>query len=113
MKYKYRITSLKLFGYHGVYKTEKKDGQNFYFDIEFNSSYKSYSDNVDCVIDYSSICDDVKYVFNKRRYNLLETLLADIISFLKNKYNIEFKVTVKKESKYMEANLDNISISSS
>ena len=110
MIFKYKITNLKLFGYHGVYKEEKTGGQNFYFDIEFSSNYQSISDRIDSVIDYSSVCEDIKYVFNKKKYNLLETLLTDITSFLNNKYNIDFKVTVKKESHYMTANLDNISI---
>ena len=29
MKYRYKIKDLKLFGYHGVYNNEKKDGQFF------------------------------------------------------------------------------------
>ena len=110
MKYKYKINNLKLFGYHGVYDNEKRDGQYFLISAEFNVNYDIYKldDDLINVIDYKILCDDINEVF-KKRCNLIETLIFNIKSYLENKYKgLEFNISIKKESLLIEHKVKSI-----
>ena len=97
MKYRYKIKELKLFGYHGVYDNEKQDGQFFLINISYNVYYnRSLVDNVENVIDYVSICNDVAVIFDNR-CDLLETLIINIKKSLEKKYkNTVFEIQITK-----------------
>ena len=97
MKYRYKIKDLKLFGYHGVYNNEKKDGQFFLINISYNVHYnRSLVDNVENVIDYVSICNHVAVIFDNR-CDLLETLILNIKKSLEKKYkNTVFEIQITK-----------------
>ena len=112
MKFKYKIDNLKLFGYHGVFNDEKNNGQYFYINISYECNYpEEINDDLSTVLDYSRICKDVEKIFNLKKYNLLEILVIDIKNYLSIKYkNVNFKVKVFKSDKYMNSNLDNISV---
>ena len=77
--YTIRIPKLKLFGYHGCYEKEKKEGQEFEIDVEINFK----DENQGCqklgdTIDYSDLCSIIKTSFNEKRFNLLEALVNHI-----------------------------------
>ena len=83
--YTIRIPKLKLFGYHGCYENERKEGQEFEIDIEIftkltkktTDSHKFLLENFDSLdntIDYSAIVDVATEVFKAKKCNLLETL---------------------------------------
>ena len=112
MKYKYKIKNLKLFGYHGVFDSEKNNGQDFLLNISYKSQPPSIiDDHISNVIDYSNICKDVESIFNSKRYNLLESLANDIKLSLESKYeNTIFSIEIIKSSKHMKFNLDSISV---
>jgi len=97
MKYRYKIKDLKLFGYHGVYNNEKKDGQFFLINISYNVHYnRKLVDNVKNVIDYVSICNDVALIFNDR-CDLIEILILKIKDSLEKKYkNTTFEIEITK-----------------
>jgi len=97
MKFSYTIKDLKLFGYHGVYNKEKKNGQFFLVNIFFDVNYNcKLDDNIDKVIDYTEICTDVASIFNER-CDLLETLISNIKDFLEKKYdNLVFEIQITK-----------------
>ena len=111
MNYKYNINELKIFGYHGVYDNEKENGQFFLINVDFEVIYNNdINDNIINAIDYSAICDDIVFVFNKR-CDLIETVIDYITSFLENKYeNIKFNVSISKEQLSMKHELKNISV---
>ena len=111
MNYKYNINELKIFGYHGVYDDEKENGQFFLINVDFEVIYNNdINDNIINAIDYSAICDDIVFVFNKR-CDLIETVIDNITSFLENKYeNIKFYVSISKEQLSMKHELKNISV---
>ena len=111
--YKYKIKNLKLFGYHGVYNKERLEGQNFYVDFSFNLyDNLCVEDNLSEVIDYTVICTEIESVFNNKRYRLIESLLNDIKLFFINKYSdISFELTIKKKNKFMDNDLEYISVS--
>ena len=112
MKYKYIINKLKLFGYHGVYETEKKEGQYFIIDVEYVVEYGfSFSDDdLDKIIDYKILCDDIAKCFNKR-CNLLETLISNVKSYLEDKYQgVTFSISIEKEKNLLSHTLKTISV---
>ena len=98
--FEYTLNKLKLFGYHGLYDEETKNGQYFYIDIKFNIiNSEIINDNIKEVIDYSEIINDVEYVFSKKRYILLESLILDIKKYLKTKHSeINFSIEITKQN---------------
>ena len=92
------IPKLKLFGYHGCYKKEKKDGQEFEINMEICieadpiREYDAESDTLKNTIDYSKIENKIKQVFSDKKFNLLETLAVHIS-------NIPYELATKKISK--------------
>ena len=112
MSFQYNINGLRLFGYHGVYDNEKKDGQYFIIDIKFNTEYHSNSieDKVINVIDYNAVCNDVAKAFSIR-CNLIETLIDNIKNYLEKKYTgVLFEISISKESYVIDHSVKNIKI---
>ena len=111
MNFRYKIKHLKLFGYHGVYKKEKKDGQYFLIDVSFDSKYnEGFDDNIDEVIDYNCVCNDIAHVF-ENRCDLIETLISNIKKHLETKYTgYIFDVHITKEFCLLEHVVKSISV---
>ena len=90
------INKLRLFGYHGLKESEKEDGQNFDFYIELVSS-SSPKDDIMPIINYEDVMQDVQNIFFKKRYNLLESLINDLVQVLREKYALSYiKIGVEK-----------------
>ena len=108
---KININNIKLFGFHGVYNEEKKGGQYFILNIEYQintDKFKRYipedsnspliSDNITDFIDYTDVINKVENLFNKKRFNLMESLL----DYLANSLLVSFKfknvkISIKKD----------------
>ena len=112
MTYRYNINNLKLFGYHGVYVKEKKNGQFFLINVEFDVDYgtDNLDDDIKSIIDYTVICNDIAEVFNKR-CDLIETLIDKIKLYLENKYKgLIFNISIAKESCLIKHKVKTISV---
>ena len=79
------IKDLTLFGYHGVNEEEKENGQEFLFNISIfidrdTAGKKGFlkSDDIKYTVNYSEIIEIIKYINEKNRFDLLETLSSDI-----------------------------------
>ncbi len=78
------IKNLKLFGYHGVNIEEKKNGQEFLFNVKLKLAKKtfkagsSYQDNVSATVNYSEVIRLIKEINSLNKYDLLETLCEEI-----------------------------------
>ena len=97
--YKVKIEDIKIFGYHGVYANEKKNGQYFYLDIEYLSSVdiSKIKHNINEVIDYIDVIKYIKEGFNLSRYNLIEKTANNLMEKLINKYGFKYiKLRIKK-----------------
>ena len=111
--YKVRIKKIEIFGYHGVYDEEKKSGQMFYIDVEYHKKMKNKvsKDSLSEVIDYTDIINCVNEVFNKKRYNLLESLAQDIIGELVAIFHFEYvKVSIQKQCTGISIPVNNITV---
>jgi len=109
----YKINEIKLFGYHGVYEEEIKSGQYFYIDAVYQTQLdnKNINDDIISVIDYAEVCNEIKRVFNKKRYNLLETLLLDIKNSLMKKFNLKnITLTITKKNIKLDISVNKISV---
>ncbi len=100
---KYIIEDIKLFGYHGVYEEEKLNGQYFYIKLSYsvNDSDVFMNDTIEDVVDYISIKNVIKEVFESNRYNLLETLIKNISVSIKDNFSevSNIKISISKKIK--------------
>ena len=109
---KIKINQIKLFGYHGVYEIEKKDGQHFIINIVVESDcLDKYNDSIHSTIDYIEIAKQAKEIFNKNRYNLIESLAIEISdAIMMNKAVDSTTVSVKKVSPPIELDLKSVEV---
>ena len=88
------IPKIKLFAYHGCYKQEKRDGQEFEINmnITIHQSNKIHLDKPINTIDYVEVESKIKQFFTENRYNLLENIafhLSKIPYTLQSKNNFK------------------------
>lgn len=112
IKNKIKLENLNFYGYHGVYNKEIKDGQEFILNLDISYNYNDSSDSVSKTIDYIELYNLLKKIFNKTRYNLLETLGNEIINQVLDNYASIYyiKVNIRKPSISIEQNNDFINI---
>lgn len=68
------VRNLKIFAYHGVNSEEKRDGQNFVFDIDayVDISVPCLTDNVEDTVSYAKIIKETVRIFTSQKDDLLE-----------------------------------------
>ena len=111
MKTNIKLNNIKLFGYHGIEEYEKKNGQLFEIDIDACIFYSSNDDSIYNSLDYKKLYSDIVYIFNKKRYNLIETLAMDIINYIKLNYKVNtLIVSIRKPDVSIEGELDSAEI---
>ena len=116
--FKIIIKNLNLFGYHGVKEIEKKNGQNFRYNIKillnkdnFLSEDKN-EDDLENTLNYSEVIKLIKDINKDSRFNLLETLAQTIadrifgISLLAEKVSVR----IEKTSPPIKENLESVGI---
>ena len=88
---KYKLKNIKIFGYHGVYEEEIKNGQYFIVNLSYELNVsKEKSDNINDVVDYKEVYCELIYLFNIQRYNLIESLAIFIAKELKNIFKMNY-----------------------
>ncbi len=112
--FKIIIKNLNLFGYHGVKESEKKNGQNFCFNIEILLNKKSFldNDNLEDTLNYSEAIRILKDINSDRRFDLLETLSQTIANRIMEMSPLVEKVAVKieKTSPPIKENLESVGV---
>jgi len=108
------IKDLNLFGYHGVRNSEKKDGQNFCFNIEILLNKNSFlnDDSIENTLNYSEVIKLIKRINNDNRFNLLETLSQTIANRIMEISSLIEKVSVRveKTSPPIKENLESVGV---
>lgn len=96
------IKGIKGFGYHGVFDFERRDGQDFYVDIEVKLSLQeaSKSDNLEDSIDYGLLTTIAREEIEGEPVNLIERLAGKIADRIVMQFpqSISVSVTVHKPS---------------
>lgn len=94
------IRDLKVFAYHGVNSEEKRDGQNFVFDIDLsvNMTKACYSDDIDDTVSYAKVIKTVIRTATQHKYDLLEKAAQVVADAILKEYPDVFNVliTIKK-----------------
>lgn len=83
------LRGLRVFGRHGVHEHEKRDGQDFLFDVELAVGSRGLSDRLEDAVDYSDVARTVQEVSDARSYDLLEALAAAVADELLRRFAAE------------------------
>jgi dihydroneopterin aldolase len=114
MSDKISIKGIKGFGYHGVFDFEKRDGQDFFVDLEIDIdlSAASKSDNLADTVDYGLLSAIAKEAIEKLRFDLIERLAGFIADTVKENFpTVErIAVTVHKPSAPVQESVTDIAV---
>ena len=83
------LRGLRVFGHHGVHEHEKRDGQDFLFDVELAVGERGVSDRLEDAVDYSAVARAVQGVSDERSYDLLEALATAVADELLQRFDAE------------------------
>jgi len=112
--FKIIVKDLNLFGYHGVKESEKRNGQNFCFNIKilFNKNSFLNNDNLENTLNYSEVIELLKDINSNQRFNLLETLSQVVANKIIEMSSLIEKVTVKieKTSPPIKENIESVGV---
>lgn len=74
------IHGLQVFGHHGVYEHEKKEGQIFVVDATLSTSFDAAvaTDDLSNTTDYGNVCLFIKKYFAEKAYDLIEKAADDL-----------------------------------
>lgn len=108
------IKGIKGFGYHGVFDFEKRDGQNFFvdLDLELDLSAASKSDDLRDSVDYSKLTSIALRAIEDQNFDLIERLAGFIADAIKGEFPVVQKiaVTVHKPSAPVQESVTDISV---
>lgn len=108
------IKGIKGFGFHGVFDFEKRDGQNFYVDIEveLDLSKASRSDQLEDTVDYGTFTSIAIAHIIGEPVNLIEHLAGNIAQSIKESSPsiISVAVTVHKPQAPVSEEVSDIAV---
>ena len=106
------LTGIYGFGYHGLFETERKNGQDFFVDVILNINLQaaSLSDSIDETVNYAEITDLVVSEITTNPVSLIEKLAGRIAERILSSYSkVNFvSVTVHKPQAPVSASLKDI-----
>lgn len=108
------IKGIKGYGYHGVFDFEKRDGQNFFVDLELeiNLSAASKSDLLADSVDYSKLTSIALHAIENQKFDLIERLAGFIADAIKGQFPViqKIAVTVHKPSAPVQESVTDIAV---
>jgi dihydroneopterin aldolase len=91
------LIGLEVFGRHGAYDEEKRDGQLFLFDVELEVGERGASDRLDEALDYTKVAAAIRELSDTRRFDLIEALATATADLLYERFAPErVRVRVRK-----------------
>ena len=113
MKDKLIVKGIREIGHHGVFESERLNGQEFVVDVEIEADFEKLNDDLSKTIDYSKIIDLVSNEISSNPVNLIETL-ANRIALRVLEFDKKIKkitITVHKPAAPVSANVSDIVVS--
>jgi dihydroneopterin aldolase len=90
------LRGVELYGYHGVEPNERRDGQRFVYDLEFEVGERGADDEIAHAVDYRDVAACLREIA-ERPFNLLEALAVTIAESLLERFELEWvRVRVRK-----------------
>ena len=88
------LHGLEVFGYHGAYDEEQRDGQPFWFDIRLEVGDRGADDDLERAVDYTRVAAAVREISDAHRYDLLEALATAVADAIVERFQPE-RATVR------------------
>lgn len=107
------INGIYGFGHHGLFESEKRDGQEFIVDVKIHAdlSQAGKCDEIESTIDYGAVASRVKELIETDSFNLIERLAEVIAERLKMEFQIsKIEVTVHKPAAPVDVRVTDISV---
>lgn len=76
------LEGLAIFGRHGVLEEERRDGQEFLYDIRLDVGDAGVTDRIEDAVDYRQVADCVREVSESQSFNLIEALATAVVDAL-------------------------------
>lgn len=108
------LTGLSATGFHGVFDSERRDGQTFIADVtlELDTRAAARTDDVADTVDYSQIATRVVAHLEGEAVNLIETLAERIATDILGTYLVTaVEVTIHKPQAPLETVFADVSVS--
>ncbi len=80
------LKGLEVFGYHGAYEEEQRDGQVFLFDVQLEVGDRGSDDDLADAIDYTEVAAAIRELSDGRRFDLLEALATQTAALLYERF---------------------------
>ena len=107
------ITGIECFAHHGVFESERRDGQTFVIDLALgvDSTPAAASDDLRDTVDYGSLVAQVKAAVEKDPVDLIETLAQRIADVCLWDARVEWvRVTVHKPDAPIDARFADVAL---
>lgn len=94
---KIRIEDIKIYAYHGVLDSEKRDGQYFYVSAELGLDLKrsGTSDKLTETVNYAELTELIEKTFTDMSYNTIEAAAESVVEAILTEYRMIKAVTVR------------------
>jgi dihydroneopterin aldolase len=76
------LHGLEVFGYHGAYEEEQRNGQLFLWDVELEVGDRGADDDLKGALDYTHVAAKIRELSDARRFDLLEALATTVADAL-------------------------------
>jgi len=91
------LHGLEVFGYHGAYEDEQRDGQLFLWDVQLDVGERGADDDLQQALDYTHVAARIRELSDAHRFNLLEALATSVADALYERFAPKrLKVRVRK-----------------
>jgi dihydroneopterin aldolase len=107
------LTGLRVFGRHGVYEHERRDGQHFIVDttLYVSAAAAAASDDVADTVHYGEVAQRIAAIVGGEPVNLLETLAQRIADDLLAEFGVRMvAVTVHKPGAPIDVEFSDVSV---
>jgi dihydroneopterin aldolase len=92
------LHGLEVFGYHGAYEEEQRNGQLFLWDVQLDVGDRGTDDDLERALDYTLVAAKVRELSDAHRYNLLEALATNVADALYAQFGPQrLKLRVRKQ----------------
>jgi dihydroneopterin aldolase len=86
---KLELYGLEVYGHHGAYDAERREGQPFWFDVELEVGDAGLSDRLEDAVDYTKVAARIRELSDGQAYALLEALAAAVADALAAEFPVE------------------------
>ena len=91
------LHGLEVFGYHGAYEEEQRNGQLFLWDVQLDVGERGADDDLQQALDYTHVAARIRELSDAHRFNLLEALATSVADALYEQFAPKrLKVRVRK-----------------